>query len=184
MSDTLRDTRPTRTPVDLEPKPPLRVPPREPDEVSGWLQWAVVFVTMGLVAAAVLVVLFTGDTADSTLVPMGERYTDPDFDVGVRFAGENGPTLEQIDELTTGELVPLGARYADPGFDVGTRWAGTSDLTLEELEAIWGISRDDLVVDRLRWNAIVRSSPALLDLIAADTSADRAAWEARIVALP
>jgi hypothetical protein len=157
MSDLVeREQKDVRS-TEITVRPPAQVPPREETPtIVRWIQWSVVLAAVAAVVVAAIIIAQTEETAESTLVPMGERYTNPEFDVGFRWVGESGLTLEQIDELTTAPLVPMGERYTDPNFDVGSRYLGESDMTLEEFDALQGLMAADVVADEAMWNSLLR----------------------------
>lgn len=178
MSDLIeREQKDVRS-TEITVRPPAPVPPRkETPAIVRWIQWSVVLAAVAAVVVVAIIIAQTEEAAESTLVPMGERYANPEFDVGFRWVGESGLTLEQIDELTTAPLVPMGVRYTAPDFDAGPRFAGESDMTLEELDSLWGLMAGDLVVDGLRQKALAADGLTTAQL------ADAARWTALAEAL-
>lgn len=147
--------------TELTVRPPVSVPPREETPtIVRWIQWSVVVAAVGALVVAAFVLGGSDDGAESTLVPLGERYTVSGFDVGFRWIGESGSTIEQIEELTTAPLVPMGERYTNPNFDVGDRFVGESDWTLEELEGLWSLMAADVVADQAMWDSLLGAEGA------------------------
>lgn len=139
-----------RTAVTERPAIKVRPPaaPKRPRKLIRWIEYAAVAVVVAA-ASIVGVIMLTGDdealpfdVEAGSLLIIGERHINPDFEISSRWVGESDVTLEEFqarfDSFGTlyeaESLVVIGSRHL-PGFELAPRFLGESDMTLEEYEA-------------------------------------------------